>query len=154
MQSHRLQCVSKTSASIRCYRQKNTRLLEKVPNNAAHFIHQKYDWSTSVIASNTDIKLPTLQQCRNTSDLIMWYKIHFSLVSIHFPLVVLLSPRVLKFHHELSYSQVQHWKKCFEYSYYVRTIPLLNSLPNLPTSATSINNFQHLVAIYCVSQQP
>ena len=40
--------------------------------------------------------------------------------------IILLSPRVSKFHHELSDTQVQHRKKCFEYSYYVRTIPLWN----------------------------
>ena len=80
--------------------------------------------------------------------------VHFGLVAINFPHVVLLSPRVWKFHHELSYTQVQHRKKCFEYSYYVRTIPLWNSLPNSPASATSINNFQRLAAIHCGSQQP
>ena len=41
-----------------------------------------------------------------------------------------------------------------EYSYYVRTIPLWNSLPNSPASATSINSFQRLAAIHCGSQQP
>ena len=133
---------------------KNTRLLKKVEKNAARFIHQNYDWNTSVTALKKDLNWPTLQQRRNTSDLIMWYKVHFGLVAINFPPIVLLSPRVSKFHHKLSYNQVQHRKKCFEYSYYVRTIPLWNSLPNSPASATSINSFQHLAAIHCGSQQP
>ena len=133
---------------------KNTCLLEKVQNNAARFVHQKYYWNTSVTALKKDLNWPTLQQRRNTSDLIMWYKVHFGLVAINFPPIVLLSPRVSKFHHELSYNQVQHRKKCFEYSYYVRTIPLWKSLPNSPASATSINSFQRLAEIHCGSQQP
>ena len=128
---------------------KNTRLLEKIQNNAARFVHQKYDWNTSVTASKKD-----LNSRHNTSDLIMWYKVHFGLVVINFPPVVLLSQHVSKFHHELSYTQIQHGKKCFEYSYYVWTIPLWNSLPNSPANATSIINFQCLAAIYCGLQQP
>ena len=45
--------------------------------------------ATSVTALKKDLNWPTLQKRRNTSGLIMWYKVHFGLVAINFPPVVL-----------------------------------------------------------------
>ena len=135
---------------------KNTRLLEGIQNNAAWFVHRKYDWNTSVTALNQDLNWPTLLQRRKTHDLIMCYKIHFGLVNINFPSVVL--PRLRnsqdRLYHELSYIQVQHRVACFGHTFYVRTIPLWNSFPVSPASATSLNCFQRLAATHCGSPQP
>ena len=135
---------------------KNTRLLESIQNNAARFVHRKYDWNTSVTALKQDLNWPTLLQRRKIHDLTMWYKIHFGLVNINFPPAVLPRPRNSqdRIYHELSFIQVQHRVACFGHTFYVRTIPLWNSLPVSPASATSLNCFQRLAATHCGSPQP
>ena len=162
MQGNRIQSTRPSALGIyastawNAHTAKNTRLLESIQNNAARFVHRKYDWNTSVTALKQDLNWPTLLQRRKIHDLTMWYKIHFGLVNINSPPVVLPRPRNSqdRIYHELSFIQVQHRVACFEHTFYVRTIPLWNSLPVSPASATSLNCFQRLAATHCGSPQP
>ena len=79
--------------SLECPHQQKTRLLEGIQNNAGRFMYQQYDWTTSVTALNHDLRWPTLQQRRNTHDLVMWYKVQFSMVNMKFPSIIVPRPR-------------------------------------------------------------
>ena len=82
-------CLEYASTAWNAHTAKNTRLLEGIKNNAARFVHRKYDWNTGVTALKQDLNWPTLLQRSKTHDLIMWYKIHFGIININFPSVVL-----------------------------------------------------------------
>ena len=138
---------------------KNTRLLKGIQNNAARFVHRKYDWNTSVTAFKQDLNLPTLLQRCKIHNCTMWYKIHLGIVDINFPSAVIPRPWNSQdlLYHVLSYIQVPHRVACFGHTFYVRTIPLWTPLDTPPPPCVasqryiSMNCFQRLAANHCVS---
>ena len=120
MQGNRLQSPCPTALGIRIYCMERPHRQEhqaprRHPKQCSTICTLHYDWNTSVTALKQDLNWPTLLQRCKTQDPIMWYKIHFGIVHINFPSVVLPRPRNSqdRLYHELSYIQVQHRVACF-----------------------------------------
>ena len=107
-------------------------------------------------ALKQDLNWPTLLQRRKIHDFTMLYKIHFGIVNISIPSVVLPLPRNSqdRLCHELHPTSRFRTQISGLLRFYVRTIPLWNSFPVSPASAISLNCFQHLSATHCGSPQP
>ena len=109
-------------------------------------------------ALKQDLNWPTLLQRRKIHDFTMLYKIHFGIVNISIPSVVLPFREIPKTDFAMSYilhpGSEHRSVACFGHTFYVRTIPLWNSFPVSPASAISLNCFQHLSATHCGSPQP
>ena len=130
----------------------NAKKLEGIQNKAARFVHRDYRWTTSVTSLKQDLGWPPLSARRQVRDSVMWYKIHYNKVFIHFPTMVIPKPRIALNDHDLAYLHLHTRVNAYKYSYFPRTIPLWNSLPATAVAAPSVEAFQGLVSAQLLGQ--
>ena len=118
------------------------RQLEAVQSKAARFVAHSYSRHTSATALKSNLGWPPLALRRDYRDSVMWYKIHHGLVHITFPDIVVPKQRLGRHDHILAYRQVRPRVEAYRHSFYVRTIPLWNSLPASVVSSPSLTVFQ------------
>ena len=118
--------------------------LESVQRKAARFVTRDYRREVRGEQLVESLQWDTLEVRRNVKDVTMWYKIHNHLIQLPFPPTVLPKPRLSRNDHPLAYLQVWPRVDAFKYSYFVRTVPLWNSLPIGAVSAVTSQSFQQL----------
>ena len=114
--------------------------IEQVQKNAARFVCNNYDRSTSSSDLVSTLDWDTLEIRRLAQQASMFYKIRNGLVGIPFPPVVIPNPR-----HNGMYCQPQCSVLNFSYSFYIRTIRVWNRLPEQIINAPSLKTFNNSV---------
>ena len=129
------------------------RLLESVQNKAARFVCRD---NTGTTSADHRLKMypkwDSVESCRNTNDCVMWYKVHNHLVNMKFPTVVTQKPRIWRHNHQLAYLRISPRIDAYNYSYFVRTIPMWNGLPATTVAAPTLKAFQRLAMDHFRSQ--
>ena len=72
----------------------------------------------------------------------MFFKVHHSLINLQFPPCIQLHPTSRRASHQLRYIPITAVTDTYKYSFYVRTVPVWNRLPQEAVEATSVNVFQ------------
>ena len=120
--------------------------LESVQNKAARFVTKSYDRYTSTTALKQDLGWPELVKRRELRDVVMWHKIHYCVVLLPFPPVVVLKPRPAQGDHELAYLGIIPRIDCYKFSYFVRTIISWNKLSASAVAAPRPEAFHSLAS--------
>ena len=120
--------------------------LEQVQNKAARFVTKSYDRDTSVSALKSSLGWVDLERRRKMHDCVMWFKIHYCFVFLPFPPLVVPKPRLARNDHNLAYLHLDSRINSFKFSFFVRTIPVWNSLSADAVSAPRPDVFQALAS--------
>ena len=115
------------------YTKKDTQKVESVQRRAARFVCNNYDRHSSVSNMLSDLGWQSLEFRRSVCDAVMFYKINFGLVKVDFPADV----RLRHSGYSTRSSTRNNYQFClpplavnqYKYSFYLRTIPVWNSLP-------------------------
>ena len=111
------------------YIDKDVNNLEKVQRRAARFVSCDYSQDASVTSMLSKLGWDSLECRRTLASLALFYKIQNGLVNISFPAGVVPKRHTRSTSgHPYQYIQLSPSKDSYRYSFYVRTIPLWNSL--------------------------
>ena len=121
---------------------KDINKLENVQRSAARFVSNDYRRTSSVTSMILKVGWQTLQARRRLSDLAMFYKIQHGFVNISFPTAVAPSYTATRQNHEHKYMAIQANTQVYKNSYFVRTVPVWNSLPATAVKAANVAQFQ------------
>ena len=128
------------------YLDKDVNELEKIQRRAARFVSGNYSQYSSVSEMISRLNWDSLEYRRTMSSLTLFFKIYYGLVNIHFPPCV-VPKRILRSSsgHPHQYIQVPSKKDSFRYSFFVRTVPLWNSLSYNTVCCESTDTFKGAV---------
>ncbi len=123
--------------------------VEKVQRTAARWVCRRWRNQSHVGEMLEDLGWPTLAQRRDTASLAFFFKIHHGQVDIDRAnyLQQLHNPRTTRSstNHPFQYSRPLAYSDTFKYSYFPRTIPLWNCLPNGTVSSETVSGFKSLI---------
>ena len=119
--------------------------LEAVQRRAARYVTRRYHNTSSVTNMLRHLEWQTLEQRKIATNLTMLYKITNNIVTV--PIHTYLTPwtRHPTRSHNLCYMPYQCNTHTLKYSFFPRTIILLNSLPSYIASAPTLNLFKDAV---------
>ena len=109
--------------------------LEMVQHRAVRYIFNDYGTTSSVTAMLNKLSLPTLENRRKISSLVMFYKINTGLVRISLPPYITPS---LRNRFTIPFSRINAQK----YSFFPRTARLWNNLPHDLVSSPDLESFR------------
>ena len=117
--------------------------IESVQRRAARFVNNDYSRYSSVSSMLTDLNLPSLQSRRRICDLGMFYKIHRGQVNISFPYDLISVPTYdrTRASHDFKIRLPSSSVDAYKHSFYVRSIPVWNTLPADVVSSSSYPEF-------------
>jgi len=118
--------------------------LESIQRQAARFVTNNFDRRASVTEMLQGLQWVSLSTRRLLHQCSMFYKIRYGLVNISFPSCVVDLSRPSRTVNSCGYQTIQTRVNSFKYSFFVRVIPVWNSLPNSVVTAPSLHQFQHL----------
>ena len=133
---------------------KNVQQLERVQRQAARFVSGDYRRTTSVTGLLTQLSWDSLEIRRLLNQTTFFYKIHQHFVNIQLPPILQQPTRSHRAHHPLQYLQLQPKNMTFQYSLYVRVIPVWNLLPLQAVTAIDVPSFQAAVLPVLRTLQP
>jgi hypothetical protein len=116
--------------------------LEAVQRQAARFVCNNYERTASVTQMLQRLEWDSLATRRLLNQCAMFFKIHHGLVNITFPIVVTPHVRPGRTTNTLSYQPIRSRVNTYRYSFFVRTIPIWNGLPQPVISAETGSQFQ------------
>ena len=116
--------------------------VEQVQRSAARFVAGDYRRTSSVTAMCTDLKWDSLQTRRVARDATMFFKVYHGFVGIQLPAIIIKADTRTRCHHEFKLRAVPASCLIYQHSFYVRCIPVWNSLPQHAVSAPSVESFQ------------
>ena len=134
--------VEYATAAWNPHTDKNVTQLEKVQRQAARFVSGDYRRTTSVTGILTHLGWDTLETRRLLAQTTCFFKIHNQLINIHLPPILQKPSRSCRLSHPLQYLQLQPNNMIFQYSFFVRVIPVWNLLPAQAVTAPDIASFQ------------
>ncbi len=105
--------------------------VERVQSKAIRFVLNQYDPLANVTQMRHQLKWPTLQTCRFTSRMVMFYKVVYQHIALPLP------------DHEHQYTTVPTRTDVFKFSYFPRTVRCWSILPTalvLKQSAEAFKN--------------
>ena len=119
------------------YRQNQIDNLEKVQRRGIRFITGNYSREDSVTAMRLNIGLPTLQERRLQSRLVMMFKILHHQIAIPLPDYITNKGRATRSQHPLRFTRLSTSSDSYKYSFFPRTMKDWDELPlniiELPT---------------------
>lgn len=118
------------------------RSLEAIQRQAVRFICGEYGRFTSITPLLSQLDLDLLATRRLMTQCTMFFKIHNQLINLQFPSCVRLLPASGRTSHQLRYIPIQGIRDPYKFSFYVRTIPIWNRLPQAAVDMTSVAAFQ------------
>lgn len=113
-----------------------------VQRRAARYVTSRYHNTISVTSMLNELEWETLQSRRTKSQLTMFYKIENSLVDIEMSDYVDKPTRPTRSQHSKKYRQLPCSKTYYQNSFFPRTVPTWNSLPNTVAEAPSLVSFK------------
>ena len=119
--------------------------LEQVQKNAARFVCNDYNSTTSTSALVSSLGWDTLKHRRLFNQSARFYKFHNGLVNCKLPdFVTRCSSRSLTRSHQIAYQPPQSNILTHCYSFFPRTLRVWNSLPcEVVTSPSLLDSFRH-----------
>jgi len=133
------------------YTKKNTSKIEAVQRRAARFCLGKFHNTSSVNTMLERLKWQTLETRRKIARLTMFFKISNGLVNIS-NLNLTAPTRRSRHHHSKTFQVPSSRTDYRKFSYFPRTIPDWNGLPEAIVSAPSLGCFKVRVAAHFSSQ--
>ncbi len=125
---------------------RNINKLEAVQRAAARFVCHNYSRESSVTSMIRNIGWDSLAVRRQAKDMCMFFKIQYELVKIQFPPTIVLSPYTrTRQAHCLKYQVPMATINPYKHSFFIRCIPVWNSLPAAVVKADSVAAFQQQV---------
>ena len=142
------------------YTEQDVAKLERVQRRAARFVCSDWRQQSSVTKMQETLKWDHLEKRRLLSQATMFHRIHHGNVNITFPEAVKPAPnrsrRKQIMQHQYGYQQLQCNNQIFQYSFYVRIIPIWNLLPATAVTLTDSKLFQAaaMPTIRCLQPPP
>ena len=130
------------SAAWNPHTENDIKSLEAIQRQAVRFICREYGRYTSITPLLNQLNLDLLATRRLMTQCAMFFKIHHNKINLQFPSCVRPLPTTGKSSHQLRYDPIQAVRDTYKYSFFVRTIPVWNRLPQEAVEATSIAVFQ------------
>ena len=115
--------------------------LEKVQRRAARYVHNNYDYTSSVTNMLNQLKWPPLAERRLKTRLILFYKVIHCLVAIPSHILEQTDSRTRQ-NHTQTYRHIQTSKDTYKWSYFPRTIIQRNLLPQTVIETTTVDSFR------------
>jgi hypothetical protein len=118
--------------------------IEKVQSRAARWVSQDYRQSTRSEDLLEKLDWPLLQTRRRESRLVAFYKFHHNLLSINtvHPPTNSTQKKSRRQTNSLSYDIPSHRTQCRQSTFFPRTIPEWNALPEEVVSAATLDAFK------------
>ena len=135
--------------------------IEQVQRAAARFVHSDYRRTTHVTPLINNLGWDSLHVRRLLAQNVMFFQIHYQLVNIHFPPIVIPATYFSRNDHRFKYLIPSPTTEAYKYSFYPRTIRIWNNLPpsvvTMPTAPafkeTALHSIRRcflcLAAIFC-----
>ena len=127
------------------YTQKDIKIIESVQHRAARFTLNNYEGASSVKEMIADLNLDSLENRRKWNDLIFFFKIQNNLMDIPFPNNIVEYHRSQRLHHIHNYRQLPSSVNAYNYSFFVRTIPVWSALPSTVVQSKCADRFRSLI---------
>ena len=124
------------------YVEGDIKLLEAIQRQAVRFIYEEYGRYASITSLLSQLDLDLLATRRLVFQFTMSFKIHYQQINLQFPPCVQLHPTSGRKSHHLRYHPVPAARDSYKYSFYVRTIPVWNRLPQEAVESPSVAVFQ------------
>lgn len=128
--------------------------IEKVQRRAVRWVKQDYSYYSSVTSMQSQLGWQTLQDRRDLSRLIMFYKIMYGLVAISLPPYLERPMRVSRHMHPLSLRQVHTSSNYFKFSFFPYTVVLWNSLPASVVLQADLEGFKRCLSPSLLTSRP
>ena len=122
------------------YTKRNIHQIELVQHRAARFVFRDYSNYTHVTPMLKQLGWDTLEQCRLSYQLSMFYKIQQGLVGISLPSEVHPLTRASRARNVFPLRHIQTSCKVYKYSFYPSSIVTWNKLPVLMDTIPFTNN--------------
>ena len=115
--------------------------LEKVQRRAARYVHNNYDYTSSVTNMLNQLKWPPLAERRLKTRLVLFYKVIHCLVAIPSHILEQTDSRTRQ-NHSQTYRHIQTSKDTYKWSFFPRTIIQWNLLPQTVIETTTVDSFR------------
>jgi hypothetical protein len=126
--------------------QVNIHKLEMVQRRTIRWVKNDYSRDTSVTDLQNTLGWSTLENRRQASKLVMFFKIYYNLVAISLPPYLEVPNRLTRHMHPLSLRQTHAKSDFFKYSFFPHTTVLWNRLPTHIAILPDLESFKQAVA--------
>ena len=122
----------------------NKEKIEKVQRRAARFVTNNYHQTSSVTEMINSLQWETLENRRTQANLIMYYRVSHRIIAIPYTYLPPSMPKTYSSRHHNKYAfQIPQCRiNSFKFSFFPRTTPIWNALPNTVVSAITLENFK------------
>ena len=121
---------------------KDINILEAIQRRAARFVIQDYSRFTSVSSLLKDLDWAPLKDRRRDIRLAMLFKIVKCNMPVQTDAVLLPADARTRSHHSFKFKHIQSHTAQYKHSFFVRTVPEWNSLPEACVNADTVTAFQ------------
>ena len=116
--------------------------VEQVQRTAARYVIGDYRRTSSVTAMLKKLEWDTLHTRRILRDMTMFYKVYHGHVGIPFPSHIQAADKRTRGQHEAKLRLTQSTCQIYQHSFYVRCLPVWNTLPKNAIYAATVRSFQ------------
>ena len=128
--------------------------LEQIQKTAARFVCCDYNTTTSTSNLVRALHWDQLHTRRLLAQCLLFYKIHYHLINISFPPIIMHAHYYGRHDHNLKYVIPEATIDAYKYSFYPRSVRIWNRLPSSVVNTSRIDSFKEVASTAIRTMQP